>query len=304
VSDFGLVALLERQARSRAGRPGAVEGLAYLAPELARGDLVIDRRADVYSLGVIAFELLVGRVPFRVDPGDPYATVRAQMEEPPPRPSEFVPGFPPLLEAALLWALEKPPERRPATAGELVASLRDGLTLSPTLGAYGPSAPSRAAETAGATESARGRDGTRPRRRLTLVAGGALVVVAIAAVAGVRLLLAPAAPAAEPPLAVTAITAAADPADGVGHCPAATITVHATVMTNGAPGTVRYEWLRPDGTAAPAGSVALRRGDRSAAVDLPLAYSGRVPAQGVAALHVLSPAGVYSEPLRVSYDCP
>src|SRR5215467_5997800 len=158
VSDFGLVALLERQARSRAGRAGAVEGLAYLAPELARGDLAVDRRADVYSLGVIAYEMLVGRVPFPVDPGDPYATVRAQMEEPPPRPSELVPGFAPLLEAALLWALEKPPERRPATAGELAASLRDGLTLSPTLGAYGRPDRSRAVPTSAAADPTGGRD--------------------------------------------------------------------------------------------------------------------------------------------------
>ncbi|HSR26386.1 MAG TPA: serine/threonine-protein kinase, partial [Candidatus Eisenbacteria bacterium] len=63
VSDFGLAALLERQARSRTGRSGGLGGLAYLAPELARGDLAVDRRADVYGLGVIAYEMLVGRVP-------------------------------------------------------------------------------------------------------------------------------------------------------------------------------------------------------------------------------------------------
>jgi tRNA A-37 threonylcarbamoyl transferase component Bud32 len=308
VSDFGLLALLERQARSRAGRAGAVEGLAYMAPELARGDLEVDRRADVYSLGAIAYEMLVGRVPFPIDPGDPYATVRAQMEEPPPRPSRLAPGFPPLLEAALLWALEKLPERRPATAGELAASLRDGLTLSPTIGAYGRRAGrAPAAATGTPPDDAGGRDPASSRRRVRLVAiAGVALVAAVAALAGVQLLRAP--PVAvvqpQPPLAVTAITAAVEPADGVGHCPAATVTVRATVTTNGAAGSLTYEWLRPDGGPSAPITVALRRGQRSATAALPLAYTGGTAAQGVAALHVLSPAGVYSAPVRVGYACP
>jgi hypothetical protein len=103
---------------------------------------------------------------------------------------------------------------------------------------------------------------------------------------------------------VTAITAAVDPADGVGHCPAATVTVHATVATNGAPGTIAYQWLLPDGRRSAEGRVTLRGGGRSSTVDLSVAYSGTTAAQGVAALHVLSPAGVYSEPVRVAYVCP
>jgi hypothetical protein len=151
-----------------------------------------------------------------------------------------------------------------------------------------------------------GQDATRSRRRrrLTIGVAAGVVVAAIAVAAGVRLLSAPPTPAPQPPLAVTAITAAVDPADGVGHCPAATVTVHATVTTNGAPGTITYQWLLPDGRASAEGRVTLRRGGRSAAVDLPVAYSGGAPAQGVAALHVLSPAGVYSRPVRVAYACP
>ncbi|TMC05859.1 MAG: hypothetical protein E6J41_20710 [Chloroflexi bacterium] len=161
------------------------------------------------------------------------------------------------------------------------------------------------ARAAGAADAGGGQERTRSRgrRRLTIgAAGAAVLAVAIAAVAGVRLLQPSPAPA--PPLAVTAVAAAADPADGAGHCPAATITLRATVTTNGAPGTLTYEWLRPDGGAASTGRVALRRGDRTATVQLPLAYSGAAAVQGVAALHVLSPAGVYSRPLRVTYACP
>jgi Protein kinase domain len=307
VGDFGLAALLERQARTRAGRARAVESLAYMAPELARGDLVIDRRADVYSLGAIAYEMLVGRVPFPVVAGDPYAMVRAQMEDPPPKPASLVPGFPPLLEATLLWALEKPPERRPASAGELAAALRDALRHSPTIGAYtadggrGRAHPVAAAVPAAA---ASGAHAERPpagwRTPAALVLAGVLLGVTGVVVAG-RILQPPAGPTA---LAVTGVTAAADPADGAGRCPRSTITVRATVATNGAAGTISYEWLRPDGRRSAVDRARVREGVRGTTVSLALGYDGGTPAQGVAALHVLAPASVYSPPVRVAYSCP
>lgn len=300
VGDFGLAALLERQAGPRTGPSGAVEGLAYLAPELARGDLAVDRRADVYGLGVIAYELLVGRVPFPVDPADPYATVRAQMEEPPPRPGRTAPGFPPLLEAALLWALAKPPERRPATAGELAAALREGLERSPTIGAYTggrrawaePPAAERGDHEASAPPG-------RWRVPLALALGGIAAAMAVVLVAR-----AVEAPPATPPLAVTAITAAVEPIGGQVHCPHATVTLRATLATNGVPGTIRYEWLRPDGQPGETGRVTVRGGQHSTTVRLAVDYDGSKTAGGVGALHVVSPASVYSEPLHVTYSCP
>ena len=50
--------------------------------------------------------------------------------------------------------------------------------------------------------------------------------------------------------------------------------------------------------------MAVREGQRSAAVSTTIDYAGSTPAQGVAALHVVSPASVYSAPLRVVYSCP
>lgn len=304
VADFGLAALLERQARTRTGRAGGIGGLAYLAPELARGDLAVDRRADVYGLGVIAYEMLVGRVPFPVDPADPYATVRAQMEEPPPRPAALVPGFPPLLEAALLWALQKPPERRPATAGELAAALREGVERSPTVGAYvdGGRAPAARLPAAPAGGEEGGGEPTSGRWRLpvALALAGLLAAGAVLVAAGRFREPAP----AGPPLAVTAITASEDPAGGAVHCPHGTVTVRVTLATNGAPGTISYEWLRPDGQRVAPGRVVVRGGERAATVTLAVDYDGSAAAQGVAALHVVTPASVYSEPVRVSYSCP
>jgi hypothetical protein len=82
------------------------------------------------------------------------------------------------------------------------------------------------------------------------------------------------------------------------------VTLRATLTTNGVPGTIRYEWLRPDGRRAGSGQVAVRGGQRSVTVTLAVDYEGNAPAQGADALHVTAPASVYSEPLMVGYACP
>jgi serine/threonine-protein kinase len=293
VADLGLARLLERQARFTTARGTA----AYMAPELARGDATIDRRADVYSLGVIAYELLVGRVPFPFDPADPYATVRAHVEQPPPDPHTLVPGFPPLLEAALLWALHKQPERRPATAGEFAAAVQDALKRSPAVAVPAPrQAP---AEEEGTARPA------RPTPRWLPIAAAALVaavgLVGLGAWAAAKLM-----PAAPPPegLRIDAVAIATDPADGTGHCPHAVTTVRATITTNGGPGRIDYEWLRPDGTVTPGASTAPRPGSRRLTVTTSVVSDGTTPAAGVVALHVVGPADVYSRPARITYSCP
>jgi hypothetical protein len=143
------------------------------------------------------------------------------------------------------------------------------------------------------------RSGAAWREPLALALAGVLVGT-VAVVAAVRLRE----PAAPPPLAVTAITAAVEPAGGSGHCPNALFTMRATITTNGAPGTITYQWIRPDGSLVAPNRVVVRGGDRAATVTLTQQYSGTTPAQGVAALHVISPVSVYSEPLRVAYECP
>jgi hypothetical protein len=112
-------------------------------------------------------------------------------------------------------------------------------------------------------------------------------------------------PAAAPPaLAVTSVKAAVAPADGVGHCPHATMTFRGTISTDGGAGTVTYQWLRPDGLLGAVGRANLPRGRRETTVTLSYDYDGSGPANGVAALHVTGPADVYSAPVRVAYVCP
>jgi eukaryotic-like serine/threonine-protein kinase len=125
VTDFGI---------AQAGDPGMTEagsilGTAqYLAPEQARGEPV-DERSDLYSVGVVLYEMLTGRVPFK---GDSAVTVALKhVNELPPEPAELVPGLPYSLNQIVLKALAKDPNRRYGSAAEFAADLRAAQTGGP-----------------------------------------------------------------------------------------------------------------------------------------------------------------------------
>jgi serine/threonine protein kinase len=84
---------------------------AYISPEAAEGRPGVDHRADLYSLGVITYELLVGQLPFCSSESF-YAAILAHATQPVPRPTTISPGFPPAVEAVLLRALQKAPNDR------------------------------------------------------------------------------------------------------------------------------------------------------------------------------------------------
>ncbi len=83
---------------------------AYMSPEQARGDLDgIDERSDVYSLGVILYQILTGTTPFQ---GSSMDVIAQTLTTPVRQPSELEPAAPPELTAIALRALSKDPERR------------------------------------------------------------------------------------------------------------------------------------------------------------------------------------------------
>jgi hypothetical protein len=105
---------------------GSVLGtVAYMSPEQIRGAHAVDHRADVYALGVVAYEMLTGSHPF---PGrTSTAMMLAQLHRPPSDPRTIAPELPAAVARALLHALRKDPERRPQSAGAFVAQLAAGL---------------------------------------------------------------------------------------------------------------------------------------------------------------------------------
>jgi serine/threonine-protein kinase len=102
---------------------------AYMAPEQVRG-LEVDHRADIYALGVLAYEAIVGRHPFKTDSRADMAFMHLATE--PPRPSTIWTDVPAMLEQLLLRMLAKDPVERPSLSEirALLTDVRRGLTSS------------------------------------------------------------------------------------------------------------------------------------------------------------------------------
>lgn len=118
--DFGMAKLLgESPVHTVSGTP--IGTPLYMSPEQARGEKV-DHRSDVYSLGVLCFEMLTGQLPFTGD--TTVAVLMAHIIQAPPKASEVCPEVSPLLDPPLLRMLDKNPAERFASAGEAIEALR------------------------------------------------------------------------------------------------------------------------------------------------------------------------------------
>ena len=121
LSDFGLAKMVGTTLDLT--RSGNLVGTpTYVAPELVRGDPA-DHRSDIYSLGVLLYHMVTGRTPFELSDSGIAALLYKHIEEPPPPPHLINPAVTPELEIAILRALDKDPDQRYQSAGEMVQAV-------------------------------------------------------------------------------------------------------------------------------------------------------------------------------------
>lgn len=137
VTDFGLAKLREGGVQTVTGT--LMGTLAYMSPEQCVGE-DLDGRSDIYSLGIVLYQLSTGRLPFNIK--SPTDAIMKHMQEEPPMPSSLRPGLPPEVERIIVRALAKKPDDRFRTAGQMAATLR-----SAAVSAVGQVSPFENAET-------------------------------------------------------------------------------------------------------------------------------------------------------------
>src|SRR5512143_1873226 len=124
LTDFGIAKLLE-SASPRLTQTDAIMGTpAYISPEQAKA-LPVDQRSDIYSLGIILYEMVTGRVPFVAD--TPLAVILKQISDPLPLPSAVKADIPESIERVILKALAKEPADRYSTVAEFLAAWKRAL---------------------------------------------------------------------------------------------------------------------------------------------------------------------------------
>ncbi|MEO6953964.1 MAG: serine/threonine-protein kinase [Polyangia bacterium] len=242
ILDFGIAKLTgDGGTSSHKTRTGLVIGTpTYMSPEQCEGRGLIDSRSDVYSLGVVLYELLTGRVPF---PGEGFGEILvAHLTKEPELPSTLNPAIPPELEAIVMHAIEKDRARRFQTMEEFGAALADAaghmasyqvLPASTAAGStntaqtrVGPAATSTGSRPTTLSGAAAELGGSAPHRSRGMLFVGATAVV-VAAV-GITLLATgkkpppnvvtsqvrePVVPVAAPKDAAVRLVLTSDPAD-------------------------------------------------------------------------------------------
>ncbi len=126
LTDFGIARIM---GATQYTQTGALSGTpAYMSPEQGQGERG-DERSDIYSLGVMLYEMITGMVPYDAD--TPFAVIMKHISEPLPLPTKVDPTVPEAVERVILKAMSKDPADRYQTAGDMARALRDAVGLTP-----------------------------------------------------------------------------------------------------------------------------------------------------------------------------
>ncbi|MFM9106899.1 MAG: protein kinase domain-containing protein [Chloroflexota bacterium] len=144
VADFGSAKGLADSDLTDAG--GGMGTIHYISPEQASG-LIATPASDIYSAGIVAYEMLTRMLPFEAE--TPVGVAMQHIQEPPPPPSSLLPSIPPAVDAVVLRALEKDPTRRFPSAGAFARAMTYWRQYRPPVAAAAaPPQPSRGAAAA------------------------------------------------------------------------------------------------------------------------------------------------------------
>ena len=184
LTDFGIARVMAEETRMTATGIG-IGSPRYMSPEQARGQAV-DGRSDLYSLGVVFYEMLTGQVPF--DAADTFAVGLRHINDPVPRLPQKVAAWQPVLDRALA----KSPEDRYASAGELAEVLAsdapprapgtETLPAQPEATGTMPAQPDLAPTTQPEKSAAPTPAAAKPRRGPLIAVAGGLLVLALAVI--------------------------------------------------------------------------------------------------------------------------
>jgi serine/threonine-protein kinase len=174
--DFGIARLTSGEQRlTQTGR--TVGSLYYMSPEQIRGELNLDARADLYSVGVSLYELVTGRRPFQGD--SEYSIMAAHLASTPVPPIQLDPSLPPALNEIILMSIAKEPGKRFQSAAAFRAAL-DSVQRGAGVPAAAPKTQAIAAEVAPSGAPASGS-----RRALYMVLGSVLTI-GVLVIAGIQ----------------------------------------------------------------------------------------------------------------------
>ena len=120
VMDFGIAKAMA-EGGALTGTSAKMGTIWYMSPEQCQSSKYVDVRADIYSLGIVLYEMATGQLPF--DSDSELELMMSHLERPVPPPSEACPGVSPALSAIIVKALAKAPEERYQTAAEMAAAL-------------------------------------------------------------------------------------------------------------------------------------------------------------------------------------
>jgi eukaryotic-like serine/threonine-protein kinase len=124
VTDFGIARAVSSSTITNTGN--VIGSVHYFAPEQARGGYT-DEKSDIYSLGVVMYEMLTGRLPFEGE--SPIAVALKHIQEEPLPPSKINPRMPRAIEAIILKCMEKEVSKRYNSASEIINDLRQSLVM-------------------------------------------------------------------------------------------------------------------------------------------------------------------------------